>query len=459
MTSRIEQLMKLCMQGEASETERNELLSLLQAAENEGEVKSLINAALERGTPLWDGVAAPVSESGPDMSERVSAAMLEAIFQADILQRGEDDGTSGGMSGGSERKGEVIRALDLKEEEDAMGWARKADRKKMRRVVLKRLAYAAAVVLLIAVGVMVAPVKKKPDPAVVEPPKQDIVKDIPPGGNKAILTLADGATISLDDCKKGDIARDGNAQIVKGGDSGTLIYHAVAGNQQAAAGNRQVAYNTITTPRGGQYQLALSDGSKVWLNASSSLHFPTTFNGKERSVELTGEGYFEIARNTTMPFSITVNGVRVQVLGTHFNINAYRDEPVIRTTLIEGAVKVEVAGEALSLRPGQQAVTTGQKAVEGGADPWLRLDPTADLEEVMAWKEGIFNFKNLDIESIMRQISRWYDVEVVYAGKKPEGHFSGMISRNTPALTVLKMLEYGGVHFTIESKKIVIGNQ
>jgi len=426
MTSRIEQLMKLCMQEEATEAERNELLSLLQASENEGEAKSLINAALEGATSLGDGVAAPMSGGGMigevqgdgrDMSEPVSAAVLEAIFQADASRQGEMGRVFG-------REGEVDRKWVLGR----------------RRWV----AYAAAVVLVIAVGMVAALVKKKPAPVVVEAPKQDIVKNIPPGGNKAILTLANGATISLDDRKKGDIARDGNAQIVKGGDSGTLIYHAVAGNQQA------VAYNTISTPRGGQYQLVLSDGSKVWLNASSSLHFPTTFGSAERAVELTGEGYFEIAKNTAKPFSISVNGVRVEVLGTHFNINAYRDEPVVRTTLVEGAVKVEAGGQAMLLRPGQQAV----------AGTSLRLNTETDLEEVMAWKEGIFNFKNLDIESIMRQISRWYDVEVVYAGgKKPEGHFSGMISRNTPALTVLKMLEYGGVHFTIESKKIVIGNQ
>ena len=430
MTSRIEQLMKLCMQEGASEAERDELLRLLQAAENEGEAKSLINAALEEG-------------KGLDMSESVSAAVLDAIFQADTGKQGEAGVMGGdGMVGASGR--------ERKERGRVLGREGGGDRERRIRWV----AYAAAVVLVIVVGMVVAPVKKKPAPAVVMAPKQEIVRDIPPGGNKAILTLADGATISLDDCKKGDIARDGNARIVKGGDSGTLIYHAVAGNQQ------DMAYNTITTPRGGQYQLTLSDGSKVWLNAFSSLHFPTTFNGKERAVELTGEGYFEVAKNTTMPFSITVNGVTVHVLGTHFNINAYRDEPVVRATLIEGAVKVEVAGQAVLLRPGQQAVTTGQRAVEGGADQWLKLDPAADLEEVMAWKQGIFNFKNLDIESIMRQISRWYDVEVVYeGGKKPEGHFSGMISRNTPALTVLKMLEYGGVRFTIESKKIVIGNQ
>jgi len=206
MTSRIEQLMKLCMQEEASEAERNELLSLLQATENEGEAKSLIYAALEGG-------------DGLDMSGSVSAAVLEAIFQADAGRQGEVDKVSG-------REGEV-------------------DRKKERVVFFRRMAYAAAVVLVVAMGMVVALVKRKPAPTVVTVQKQDIVKDIPPGGNKAILTLADGATISLDDAKKGDIARDGNAQIVKAGNGGTLIYHAVAGNQQA------VAYNTITTPRGG----------------------------------------------------------------------------------------------------------------------------------------------------------------------------------------------------------------
>ena len=419
MTSRIEQLIKLCMQDQASEAERNELLGLLQAAENEGETKNLIREALEGVVKEWEDVpvngagdrtVAPAGAGGLDINEELSAAVLEAIFQADAG----------------------------KEEE--------LEHSKVRMLFSRWVAYAAAVLLVIVSGVVFF-AQRKTAPKVVTLPKQDLVKEIPPGGNKAILTLADGATISLDDAQKGDIARDGNAEIVKAGSGGTLVYHAMAGKQEA------IAYNTITTPRGGQYQLDLSDGSKVWLNASSSLRFPTTFNGKDRTVELTGEGYFEIARNTAMPFAITVNGIRVQVLGTRFNINAYHDEPVIRTTLIDGAVRVVAAEEEMLLKPGQQAV-----ASPGDAGS-LKLDPDADLEEVMAWKNEIFNFKNLDIETIMRQISRWYDVEVVYVGKKPEGHFTGMISRNTPALTVLKMLEYGGVHFTIASKKIVIGQK
>jgi hypothetical protein len=420
MSSRIKELMELCMQEKASEVERNELLSLLQVAENEEEAKKMINAALQGAT----------QGNGGDMSESVSAAVLEAIFQADASQQGVADGPWADVDG---RQGEINAV-------------------KARGSIFRWMPYAAAAVVLFVAGVILFS-KRGAQPVVITAPQPAPVKDLPPGGNKAILTLADGAVINLDDAKNGDIARDGNARIVKPGNNGELVYHAMPGNQQA------IVYNTVTTPRGGQYQLGLSDGSKVWLNASSSIHFPTTFNGKERTVELTGEGYFEIARNTAMPFSVTVNGIRVHVLGTHFNINAYPDEPVVRTTLTEGALTVVAAEQTVLLRPGQQAVAGAERGMVtgGGGGRSLKLDPNADLEEVMAWKNGIFNFKNQDIEVIMRQISRWYDVEVVYEGKRPEGHFSGMISRNTSAYTVLKMLEYGGVHFRIVDGKIIIG--
>ncbi len=336
MTSRIQQLIKLCMQEKASEAERNELLRLLQAAENEGEAKKMINEALncpgEEGVLSGSGVGLPGDDRG--ISEDVSAAILEAIFQSDDGRQGEaaDDG----------QQGEVGRVIV--------------------RPVIARLAifrwvpYAAAVLLFIICGVVLLS-KRKTQPGVITSQKSDPVKDILPGGNKAILTLADGATINLDDAKKGDIARDGNARIVKPGNNGILVYHPMPGNRQT------LVYNTVTTPRGGQYQLSLSDGSKVWLNASSSIHFPTTFNGQERAVELTGEGYFEIARNTAMPFVVKANGVTVQVLGTHFNINAYNDEGAVRTTLIEGVVRVATAEQALMLKAGQQAAAVGEQAL------------------------------------------------------------------------------------------------
>ncbi|WP_431214512.1 FecR family protein [Puia sp. P3] len=193
----------------------------------------------------------------------------------------------------------------------------------------------------------------------------------------------------------------------------------------------------------------LADGSKVWLNASSSLVYPTTFTGKDRTVELTGEAYFQVAKKAGCPFFVNINGVRVEVLGTAFNINGYDDEPVIKTTLAEGVVRVEAAGRRLVLKPGQQAVSEGN----GKA---LRLEPDADLDEALAWKNGVFNFNRLDIGTVMRQISRWYDVDVVYEGVRPAGHFSGMISRNTSVSTVLKLLEFGGVHFRVAGQKIVI---
>lgn len=397
MTSRIRQLMQLYMEHRASDAERNELLELLQAAENEEEIKKGIRQALEEQ-----------DTTVPDMNEEVSAAVLEAIFLVD----------PGKVEDADRNESPSKKAIPL----------------------FRWLSYAAAMLLAIATGIFFF-IRARSTPAALPTPQQGVAKNIAPGGQKAILTLANGSTINLDDAHKGDIARDGSAAIAKTGNS--IVYHVLPGSPAT------VAYNTITTPRGGQYHLDLSDGSKVWLNASSSLHFPTTFTGKERTVALTGEAYFEIAKNSTMPFTVTVNGLQVKVLGTSFNINAYMDEPAMRTTLIDGAVSVVTSQQELTLKPGQQA-----SATDAGM---LKLD--ADLEEVMAWKNGIFNFKDLDIATIMRQISRWYDVEIVYEGKKPEGHFSGMISRNIPAQSVLKILEAEGIHFTIASNRIVIGSK
>jgi ferric-dicitrate binding protein FerR (iron transport regulator) len=208
-------------------------------------------------------------------------------------------------------------------------------------------------------------------------------------------------------------------------------------------------YNTISTPKGGQYQVTLSDGSKVWLNAASSLRFPATFSGKERKVELTGEGYFEVAHNKKMPFHVTVNDLDVEVLGTHFNINAYADESAIKTTLLEGSVKVVKGNETKIIEPGEQAsVTTSEDEIN--------VKQQVDLEQVVAWKNGIFQFERADIESVMRQISRWYDIDVDYHGRVSE-HFGGTISRDVNISDVLKMLEMtGGVNFKIDGKKVIV---
>jgi ferric-dicitrate binding protein FerR (iron transport regulator) len=221
----------------------------------------------------------------------------------------------------------------------------------------------------------------------------------------------------------------------------TLAYNAANGN------SKEIVYNTLSTPRGGQYQLILQDGTKVWLNSSSSIHFPTTFRGRERKVAITGEAYFEVAKNSAMPFKITVKDVEVRVLGTHFNIMAYDDENSINTTLLEGSVKISKGSSNKMLAPGEESI------VNKNGDINVIV---ADIEEVMAWKNGWFQFNAADIQKVMRQISRWYDVEIVYEGKIPISHFSGMISRGNNISQVLAILKAGGVQLKIEGRKIIV---
>ncbi|HTI11433.1 MAG TPA: FecR domain-containing protein [Puia sp.] len=274
--------------------------------------------------------------------------------------------------------------------------------------------------------------------------------DILPGSNKAILTLANGATIVLDSVHNGLIGRQGNTSIVKV-DAGALAYDTRSKHEG------EILYNAISTPRGGQYQVILPDGSKVWLNAASSLRFPTSFVGKERLVELTGEAYFEIAKNRAMPFRVYVvpplgsgrEGMNVQVLGTHFNIKAYENEQSIRTTLLEGAVKVKFSGPEVQLQPGRQAIA------DNGANMLRVVD--ANTEQVVAWKNGLFRFKETSIRELMREVERWYNVEVVYNTEKTDQDFTGIVPRTQNISALLNTLELTGtVHFKIEGRKIIV---
>ncbi|MGI8637909.1 MAG: FecR family protein, partial [Segetibacter sp.] len=261
-----------------------------------------------------------------------------------------------------------------------------------------------------------------------------------PSVNKALLTLADGSTIVLDDAKNGAIVTQGNSQIIKL--KGKLNYNTLEST------NKEIVYNTVSTPHGGQYQVELPDGSKVWLNSTSTLYFPTDFAGKERRVELTGEAYFEIAPNKAMPFVVQVSNAEVRVLGTHFNVMAYKDEAALTTTLLKGSVKFINNHVTNILRPGQQSqlLKDGQVKVVSGVD----------LDKVVSWKNGIFDFNGVDIGSIGRQLSRWYDVEFVYS-TKVEDLFYAELSRNSKLPEVLKALELTGkVHFKIEGRRITV---
>lgn len=258
--------------------------------------------------------------------------------------------------------------------------------------------------------------------------------DILPGGNKATLTLANGSTISLTELSSGNIAP--NIKKIKDGELNYDSTFTLADQ-----------FNTLTTPKGGQYSVKLPDGTLVTLNAASSLRYPLAFTGHTRTVELTGEAFFEVVKNAGKPFIVSSFNQQVQVLGTHFNINAYTEEKLTATTLVEGKVKVTAAGKDLTLSPGQQAVLDSQMTLKS---------VTANLAETLAWKEGNFEFVNTPLPAIMRQVARWYDAEIIY--EQPINlHFNASISRNTPVSQLLHYLETTDrVHFTITGNKIIV---
>lgn len=274
--------------------------------------------------------------------------------------------------------------------------------------------------------------------------------DIAPGKDKAILTLGDGSKIILDDAREGILANQGGNSILKTAE-GELIY-TFSGEESIAVPVPEagiINYNTIETPKGGKFQVVLPDGSKVWLNAASSLRFPAAFNGRMRQVELKGEAYFEVAPDKSRIFEVITRDQRVEVLGTHFNINAYADEPSVNTTLLEGSVQISDlrTNNSKLLKPGEQA-QLGEK---------MEVVNIGNSSEAVAWKEGYFQFNEADIQAVMRQIERWYDVKVYYdEGFEPSQRFGGEIERSLSLVQVLKILEKSKVHFQIEGREVTV---
>ncbi len=295
--------------------------------------------------------------------------------------------------------------------------------------------------------------------------EQRIRNDVAPGKNAAVLTLAGGRQIVLDSTASGTISRQGNSEIVNR--NGLLAYNSLQERSVSAV------YNTLTTHQGNQYQLVLPDGSKVWLNAASSISYPTVFTGKDRKVVITGEAYFEVVKDAGKPFKVEIvsrssddqgTGERddrrsgekdnqgsgekkneIEVLGTSFNVNAYAEETYIKTTLLEGSIRIRTA----LLKPGEQAAMSRKGEISISQD--------ADMERVVAWKNNLFIFSRDDIRSIMRQLSRWYNVEIVYQGDVTGKHFSGIISRNNSLSQVLAMLESTEkVKFLVEGSKVTV---
>lgn len=276
----------------------------------------------------------------------------------------------------------------------------------------------------------------------------DSREDLAPGGNKALLTLADGSVISLDEAEKGIVRKTRNADVLKLVD-GQLQYRQLKGNPQ-----HQVVYNTLSTPEGGQYQLILSDGTKVWLNAASSIRYPTAFIGNERKVEISGEVYFEVEKVAGKTFKVIAPSpggpAAIEVLGTHFNVKAYENESPVKATLLEGSVRLSKGSENTLLKPGQQAQV---------GDSAIRVVDGVDIEAAIAWKDGMFQFSDTDLLTILKQLERWYGADVHYEDV-PKLHFSGTISRDVYLSQVLKMLEItGNIRFEIIQGQIKLADK
>lgn len=304
--------------------------------------------------------------------------------------------------------------------------------------------YAAAIVLLTGLGtVYYFYSNKKPAQPVVADNHQPVT-DVLPGGEKAVLTLADGTSIILDSAANGQLAQQGNVQVEK------LANGQIRYNAAPTAGNT-VMWNTMSTPKGGQYQITLPDGTKVWLNAASSITYPASFVSKERLVKIKGEVYFDVAKNKEQPFIVEMpDQSTIEVLGTGFNVNAYSDETSFKTTLAEGSIRLIKADQSAMLRPGQQASITPQQK-DG-----IKVISGVDIAQTLAWKNGLFSFNDADFPSIMRQLERWYNIQVKYENAIPEITLKGKMYRNVNLSVILDYLQKMGVKLRKEGNTIVI---
>jgi transmembrane sensor len=381
----------------STEEEENELFELLTIT-SDGELEPLLFDILEHTEPQLDELR----------KEKVLAEILRQLPDSDY-SRQEDE----------------------------------SDTRKLRKMFPWRAAAAAAIVLMLGIGgyfLLFHKTTKQHDIVKTELPK-DVA---PPKATKAMITLANGQSVALDSIKSGTLVTQGNVNVVKTAE-GEIVYR---------GSSTEVAYNVLSNPRGSTVvSLVLNDGTKVWLNSESSLRYPTAFVGNERSVEITGEGYFEVAKDATKKFIVKGRGITSEVLGTQFNVNTYTDESSINVTLLEGSVKVSKpvvnGSQSVVIRPGQQA-----QVKESGE---LLVMKDVDLEEVMAWKNGKFQFgEAADISTIMKQVARWYDLDVQYNGVV-QGHIGGTISRDVNVSQVFRMLEMTGVViFQTNGKKVVV---
>lgn len=310
------------------------------------------------------------------------------------------------------------------------------------------LRIAAIILVFVSVGSYFFLYKSEPTTQLV----QQQIDHIVPGRNQATLTLANGKKITLTKGLSGTLAQEGNTLIQVNGKN------AIAYTSNNVNSNAPVEYNTLSTAKGEEspYPLVLADGTKIWLNALSSITFPTAFKGKERIVKVTGEVYFEVVHNDALPFKVLTKGQIIEDIGTHFNVNAYDDEPAIKTTLLEGSVKVSLANASSIKEKAGVKLIPGQQAIINTASNNLSVK-NVDLDDAVAWRNGMFFFNDTDIKTIMRQLARWYNVEVSFKGNiSTERLFSGEISKDARLSEVLKALKMNKINFKIEGEKVTV---
>lgn len=390
--SRLTMLFKNYYSGLATEAEIDELMLLIKESKDDKQLAELIKNVWENQYP-----------DEKQFSKQESEKMLHSILYMSVHKHDDDY---------LENK---IRTL---------GWVR----------------YAAASIIFIA-GITMYWLGNRPTENLkVMNPKEQFA-DILPGGNKAVLTLSDGQQLNIDNTVVGYFGKNGTAEFTQTG-AGKL--NAVVFESAKAS---DLQFNKLSTPKGGQYQITLQDGSNVWLNASSSIRFPTVFSEVDRVVEIYGEAYFDIIQDINRPFIVKFGTSEVEVLGTSFNIMAYEEENMAKTTLVEGSVKLRNGSKSQTLKPGEQGVVQDRGEIQ---------KTLVDIEQQIAWKNGLFYFKDSSIEEVMRQTARWYNIEVKYKGKMNVRQFTGKVPRNVNISELLNMLRYAGVNFEITGKEITI---
>lgn len=377
--------------------------------------------------------------------KKLFEALGDDAHAADLGQVMDDLLKNEHVNGLSDKKSQQLALMQIK---DTFATTSRTPVKPISASRITRWIAAASVIIVLGSSLFIWNHKKKEISTAQTATNPASQSDILPGGEKAVLTLADGTTISLDDANKGSLGKQGQSNIEKR-EEGQLVY------LSDGKIGKELLYNTLSTPRGGQYELVLPDGTKVWLNAASSITYPVAFNGSKRNVHITGEAYFEVAPDKSKPFTVDVTGsVSVEVLGTHFNINSYADEGQINTTLLEGKIRLAVnnaSKEAIVLNPSQQAQIN-----KSNTNLPVKVVNNANLEEVMAWKNGYFHFTNTSLESMMRQVERWYDVKVIFAQNTPQLRFAGEIKRDLTLSQLLEGLGEMGVNVERKGRELYV---